>query len=402
MKPVYLILTSYFPEPDSWRCAFVYDQVRAIERTGKYRVVVVHTNYNGDYEYQGVKVWGFVSLKRGSVFLPHIIDCINFRSVVCCLRRANVDLSSIRVVHAHLSGNAAYALKLKKAYPHIRALVQFHDPDPYGTLLIGNWLNLFGLKRMFCYLRNRHYVESVDACIAISDNVAKVAIEFPRQKVYNTYAPMQKSMHQLRFMRSAKLNKVIRLHNGVDTDQFSRNGNGVRHDEFTIGCVGNFVDWKDQITLFRALGEIKNKLGRWTVRVIGSGSEKGKCIEEIENLDIQNNVIWEREVDHGLLPSFYRSLDLFVLPSYFEGFGCVFTEAHSCGTPFMTCKGQGMDDMILDEERDVWLCNEHDPSDLAKKIYQFYLNRQEQRLKGKTDINSLIQEFLATVEGLSI
>lgn len=402
MKPVYLILTSYFPEPDSWRCAFVYDQACAIERTGRYRVVVVHTNYNGDYEYRGIKVWGFVSIKKGSVFIPHIADRINFCSVKKCLLRADVDLSLIQIAHAHLAANATYAMKIKKLCPHIKALVQFHDPDPYGTLLIGSGANLFGLKRIMCYARNRHYVESMDACVAISDNVAKVAIEFPRQKVFNTYAPMQESMHQLRFMRSAKLKKIIRLHNGVDSNQFSKKDDGARHREFVIGCVGNFVDWKDQITLFRALGEIKSRLGKWSVRVIGSGSEKDKCIEEIERLGIKSNVVWEQEVDHASLPSFYRSLDLFVLPSYFEGFGCVFTEAHSCGCPFITCKGQGMEDLILEEERDVWLCNEQAPSDLAKKIYEFYLCRPKQKLRVETDINILIREFLATVEGLSI
>ena len=99
-------------------------------------------------------------------------------------------------------------------------------------------------------------------------------------------------------------------------------------------------------------------------------------------------------MDHKDLPEFYRSLDLFVLPSYFEGFGCVFTEAWSCGTPFITCVGQGMDDLIYDEDRDKWLCRQHDAEDLAKKILSYYSNRYEQRLSGTVDIVEMVERFM--------
>lgn len=37
---LYLVVTPFFPSPDSWRGAYVYDQVMAIERNSDYKVLV--------------------------------------------------------------------------------------------------------------------------------------------------------------------------------------------------------------------------------------------------------------------------------------------------------------------------------------------------------------------------
>lgn len=40
-KPIYLVITELFPTSDSFRGPYVYDQVRAIEKDGRYEVVVL-------------------------------------------------------------------------------------------------------------------------------------------------------------------------------------------------------------------------------------------------------------------------------------------------------------------------------------------------------------------------
>ena len=87
-----------------------------------------------------------------------------------------------------------------------------------------------------------------------------------------------------------------------------------------------------------------------------------------------------------------------MLPSVFEGFGCVYTEAHACGVPFIACEGQGMDDLICPEERSLWLCKPHDPDDLARKILHFCEKRPVQRLVEDQDIDMLIGGFMCAIE----
>ena len=139
---------------------------------------------------------------------------------------------------------------------------------------------------------------------------------------------------------------------------------------------------------------------KMTLTFVGSGETLRECQEFVREHGLESCVEFRREVTHEKLADFYRSLDLFVLPSYFEGFGCVFTEAWACGTPFVTCEGQGMDDLIPEEGRGTWLCRPRDPDDLAAKIRHVIEARPEQTLTGPVDIDVLVARFLDEVERL--
>lgn len=168
-----------------------------------------------------------------------------------------------------------------------------------------------------------------------------------------------------------------------------------------IGCIGNFADWKDQLSLLAAIKILKDMGYDIKVRFVGSGPELEKCRAYVKENGLADCVTFEKEVRHEELANFYRALDLFVLPSYHEGFGCVFTEAHSCGVPFITCEGQGMDDLIPTEDREKWLCKQRDPEDLSKKISAYLVNRWEQCLSEDQDIDFLVSKFIDNV-GLTL
>ena len=48
--------------------------------------------------------------------------------------------------------------------------------------------------------------------------------------------------------------------------------------------------------------------------------------------------------------NFYNSIDLFVLPSYYEALGCVYLESWATHTPFVGVEGQGISELIIDED----------------------------------------------------
>lgn len=43
MSKYYLCITPFFPSPDSWRGAYVFDQVKAIQQNSEYEVIVFVT-----------------------------------------------------------------------------------------------------------------------------------------------------------------------------------------------------------------------------------------------------------------------------------------------------------------------------------------------------------------------
>lgn len=293
---------------------------------------------------------------------------------------------------------ATFAVGMKRRNPFLKLVVQTHDPDPYKILLSERW-NFRGLKK-YAYLRHHRNVwESADIALCISRFAEDALLRFPEFDLARGYTPMCRALSQLCHCRAAHIRRTILLHNGVNRAMFNAQGRS-EHVGFVIGCIGNFIDWKDQMTLLRALALIGDVLGDWRLRLIGSGPTRSACEAFVAEQGLRDRVPFGLEVDHTELPGFYRSLDLFVLPSCFEGFGCVFTEAWACGTPFITCEGQGMDDVILLEERHLWLCRPKAPEDLAEKILYFYRNRPEQHMVGSIDIDELVGgylEFLRTL-----
>jgi len=402
-KPIYVIVAAYFPTPESWNGAFTYDHAKAVERDGRYRVVVIHATYRGtDYNYQGVDVWHQCFDHRASAVLWPLQDRLNYRRFQKCLARHDVAMRDVAVICSSLVFFADVAIHAKRHYSHIISVIHIHDPDPYGCMKGNDHNNTYILKRILCYWHHRRLMEEADVVLSISNNVSKVIREFPHNTVYSTFPEAKRSLDKLRFCRSAQIKRIILLHNGVDMSIFNRDVQTVPHSRFEMGMIGHlWSHWfKDPMTLVYALGKIKDKLGDWRMTFIGTGDciEKAKMFAKEHGFDERLRFL--PNMDHKQLPDFYRGLDLFVMPSYWEGFGCVFTEAYASGVPFITCEGQGMDDLIRPEDRCLWLCKIQDPDDLAEKILYYYENRPKQILAAEIDIDKLVPKYLDELEKL--
>ncbi len=395
-KPYYLVVTPFFPSPDSWRGAYCYDFVRALQRTGRYDVRVFVPGRGPDYDYQGVCVHRFPVRMLPSAVLPLLFARQNVRSFLRKLKSVGIEFANVAACHGHTAFFGIYPLALKRLNPKILALLHHHDLASFG-LNIGRLRHLWLHKVInFFSLRRMHEKMDVHVFLSRKSEESFRAVPDGSWSVYDDY---RRQMRGLCLFRSPQIHQVLVAHNGVDCRQFTPEGK-TAHPEFVMGCIANFGELKDHRSLLEALARIQNELGDWRLRLIGSGPTLGACKAFVKEHGLQNRVFFETEVDHTQLPDFYRSLDLFVLPSYFEGFGCVFTEAWACGTPFITCEGQGMDDMVLPEERHLWLCKPKSPSDLAEKILCFYRNRPEQHMAGPIDIDVLVQQFVEKIEVL--
>ena len=70
MKQYYIIITPFFPNNNSFRGAFIYDQVRAIAKNSNYEVVVFKSKSiisgEKDYVYRGIQVYLFDDIQMPS------------------------------------------------------------------------------------------------------------------------------------------------------------------------------------------------------------------------------------------------------------------------------------------------------------------------------------------------
>ena len=209
--------------------------------------------------------------------------------------------------------------------------------------------------------------------------------------------------HSQKSVSHISIHLLYILYNGVDTSVFTKRPRCIKSADgiFRIGCIANFQEIKDHMTLIKAF-EILVKKGYKNIclSLLGNGETKSICKDYIRNNNLEPYVEWPNDVVHGELPNYYHTLDLFVLPSIYEGFGCVYTEAYACGVPYIGVFNQGAAELISPDERPKWLINPHDYSRLAELIELYYETRDEQKLWVPYRIDELILSFLKYIENI--
>lgn len=401
----YLAVTPFFPSEESFRGSFVYDQVKTIQRQTDYSVVVFLARKKSEYvkgikEYMfnGIRVVVFPMKWPPSYLFNGIFNGYNSRSFIRTAMQNGINFNDVDIIHCHTSSFGACGLAARNLNHSIRILLQHHDADPF--CIRNGRLALWRLNARYRARKNIHIFNEVDCHICISEKVKNNLLAFPSAGNQETYGPYLRVLKLMEGLSAIRPKRVEILYNGVDTSIFNPGKKNKPKELFSIGCVGNFQPLKAQDILIKAVAKLFHEkiLTNFQLKLVGSGPMLGYCKKLAEELQISDNCKFIIEMPHQSLPEFYRSLDLFVLPTEFEGFGCVFTEAAACGVPFMIPKNQGASEYIPVNEQRYWTFTPGNVDELADLIHGYYKNRgREQHYCHAYDIDELIWNFIKTL-----
>lgn len=131
---------------------------------------------------------------------------------------------------------------------------------------------------------------------------------------------------------------------------------GLADDRFTLGkvsrtdneilYVGRLDSRKGLDFLIASFAEVVRQNARAVLKIAGTGKLKHKLQQLAASLGIQERVIFLGKVSDTDLKTLYQQAAIFVLPSKFEGFGIVLTEAMACGTPVVGTAVPGIVDIV--------------------------------------------------------
>ena len=167
-----------------------------------------------------------------------------------------------------------------------------------------------------------------------------------------------------------------------------------KNEIFTIGCIANFWEIKDQITLIKAVEILSLKGEKILLRLIGSGPKLDECCNYVKEHNLDSIISFESEKEHSALNIFYNEIDLFVLPSYYEALGCVYLESWATNTPFVGIEGQGISELLPDNKKDIFLSKSQDPISLQKCIIHVMRSDDTIIFDNNYNIENLIHDFL--------
>lgn len=140
-----------------------------------------------------------------------------------------------------------------------------------------------------------------------------------------------------KFMFRKKNFKVI--HNAIDLEryQFDENIRKKKRQELGIGCelvvghVGRYRYVKNQSFLLEIFEQICRKIPNAKLLLIGKGEDEQMLRNRAKTLKISENVLFLR--DRSDVHELYQVMDIFVMPSLFEGLPVVGIEAQANGLP---------------------------------------------------------------------
>lgn len=173
----------------------------------------------------------------------------------------------------------------------------------------------------------------------------------------------------------------------------------------TIGYIGRLVDGKGLEDLFKAVRILKNQnlparqsLGAggefrtWNLVIYGSGPLEFKFKKLASELKIEDKIKWRGFVSYSEVPAALTQIDIFVYPSWHEGFGRSIMEALAMEKAVVATRVGGITDLIKDGENG-FLVEPHDPEALAEKMKELMQNKDLREKFGKAGRKWVSENF---------
>lgn len=245
--------------------------------------------------------------KIGIVTYPLFVrNDLDFRPIFS-LRRL-IRKERYDIVHFHTKRAHALSLWLRRIYPGIRYLVTRRMDYPVRR----NWYN--------DYLYNRQ----VDGVVAISQKIVDLLVQ-----------------------GGVRQERIRLIHSGIDPAPFQKMP-AADSDKCptVIGTVAVLEERKGHRFLLEAAALLKRGGHRLKYRFAGDGSERERLQQIVLELGLREDVEMIGFVSD--IPGFLSTIDIFVLPSVYEGLGVAILEAMAAGKPVVATRVGGIPELVSD------------------------------------------------------
>ena len=255
------------------------------------------------------------------------------------------DSSNIpKKIIKQLNGNIIFVPSYTKLFHYIKTLTKLFKTNNYNIVHSNiNTLSLFPL-----YAAKK---AGVPIRIAHSHSTSNKKEHF-RNLIKNTLRPFSKIYATHYFAcgelagryqfgnRAFNSQKVTIIPNAIDFDKFQFNEQArneirkkfnISKDTLVIGHIGRFNTQKNHTFIIDIFHELHNHNENSILMLAGSGPLENSIKNKVKKLHLENNVIFLGQCNYA--HRLYSALDVFILPSLYEGLPVVGIEAQANGLP---------------------------------------------------------------------
>lgn len=239
-----------------------------------------------------------------------------------------------------MGGRIYYAPRLypQNYLPYFKYMKRFFS-DHLCYKIVHSHIDAMSAFPLLAALKNNIPVRIAHSHSSKLDRDIKLPIKYMALKaipqIANNYCACGKAAGE--FMFGCKPFQVI--NNAIDLEQFKFDY-AVRklkkqelglEKRFVIGHVGRFCYIKNQLFILNIFCKILEQRPDSILLLVGKGEDEKKLRDRIVKLKLENKVIML--VDRPDVNKLYQAMDVFIMPSLFEGLPVVAVEAQANGLP---------------------------------------------------------------------
>ncbi len=172
--------------------------------------------------------------------------------------------------------------------------------------------------------------------------------------------------------------KIPVILNGVDLSKCKIKKDYDFSDTFKIVHIGSFLDVKNHRGLIEAFALFNKKYPNSQLHLIGDGKNRPAMEELVKIKQLSENVVF-----HGLqsdVHQFLSKMDIFTLPSLYEGVPMSIAEAMGTGMPIVATAVGGIPNMLDNNSAQLVPV---DPMAIAKAFENYYLDYDLRKSNGE-------------------
>ena len=213
--------------------------------------------------------------------------------------------------------NCGYIMKQAKRIGIKKRIIHAHN----------NQLMQTGKKRKFYELIHNYWKNNIDRYATDYWACSELAGKFFYKRSIlesDNYRIINNAIEVKKYCRNTKIRDKVRIELGI--------GN----NDIVVGHVGRFQYQKNHELLIDIYNSFNKKYPDSRLLLVGQGVEELAIKDKVNKLKLKENVMFM-----GIrsdVSEIMQAMDVFVLPSRFEGLGIVLIEAQAAGLPCVTSK----------------------------------------------------------------
>ena len=252
-------------------------------------------------------------------------------------------------------------------------------------------------------LTAKHYAKYEQIAISEADLTVSIS-ESCKKEIINTYRPPTNWRNEV-ILYGVDEKQFFPLHNDWEEAQLRHEETRMKYgepDENALAgevdtetplllAVGRLVARKGFQTLIRAMPEILKEVPKAHLVIVGRGHMAKTMNKQVKALGIQKSVTIEAGMPFEQLTQLYRSADLVIYPSYYEGQGLVPLEAMASGTSVVTVNHGPLPEMVDSTVGETFTAG--DEEELAKVVIKELSDHENRSNKIKNGRERILNTY---------